>query len=163
MKRIAFILFILIASVHTFAQTADEIVRTKYIFDKKIPSVIDIEQSESNKRNINDGKSYLEQLLQLNKETSAVLVDTYTDSIGGFHEVYKEYYKGIEVDGSKYTLHYNKGGSIYRASGCFWTIESFDTTARLSEKEALQSSMKEIGAEKYAWEDACTEELLKYI
>ena len=120
MKRIAFILFILIASVHTFAQTADEIVRTKYIFDKKIPSVIDIEQSESNKRNINDGKSYLEQLLQLNKETSAVLVDTYTDSIGGFHEVYKEYYKGIEVDGSKYTLHYNKDGNIYRASGCFF-------------------------------------------
>ncbi len=163
MKRIAFILFILIASVHTFAQTADEIVRTKYIFDKKIPSVIDIEQSESNKRNINDGKSYLEQLLQLNKETSAVLVDTYTDSIGGFHEVYKEYYKGIEVDGSKYTLHYNKDGNVYRASGCFWTIESFDTTARLSEKEALQSSMKEIGAEKYAWEDARSEQLVKDI
>ena len=153
MKRIAFILFILIASVQTFAQTANEIVKTKYIFDNKIPSVIDIEQSESNKRDINDGKSYLEQLLQLNKETTAKLIDTYADSIGGYHEIYKEYYKGVEVDGSKYALHYNKEGSIYRASGCFWTVESLNTVPQISEQEALLSAKKQIGAEKYAWED----------
>lgn len=146
------------------AQTADEIVRTKYIFDKKIPSFIDIVQKHTTdtKEKV-DGKSYLERLLKLNNETTAELADTYTDSIGGFHEVYKEYYKGIEVDGSKYALHYNKYGNIYRASGCFWTIETLNTTPRLSEKEALQSSMKEIGAERYAWEDARSEQFIKDI
>lgn len=166
MKRtIITIVMALFASVLFIkAQTADEIVRTKYIFDKKIPSFIDIVQKHTTdtKEKV-DGKSYLERLLKLNNETTAELADTYTDSIGGFHEVYKEYYKGIEVDGSKYALHYNKYGNIYRASGCFWTIEALNTTPRLSEKEALQSSMKEIGAERYAWEDARSEQFIKDI
>ena len=161
---VTFVMALFASVISVSAQATDEIVRTKYIFDKKIPSFIDIEQKDnSDVKEKVDGKSYLEQLLQLNKETTAVLVDTYTDSIGGFHEVYKEYYKGIEVDGSKYALHYNKDGQIYRASGCFWTIESLNTTARLSENEALQSSTKEIGAEKYVWEDAHSEQSIKYV
>lgn len=162
MKRIAFILFILIASVHTFAQTADEIVKTKHIFDKKIPSFIDIVQKDSPNVN-NDGKSYLEKLLLLNKGTTAVLTQTYKDKVGGYHEIFKEYYQGIEVEGSKYILHYDNDGRIYKASGCFWTIEKLNTTPRLSEKEALASSLRQLDAKMYAWEDVNNEKRIKAI
>lgn len=145
-------------------QEGDKIVRTKYIFDKKIPSFIDIEQKgNSDVKEKVDGKSYLEQLLQLNKETTAVLAQTYNDKVGGFHEIFKEFYRGIEVDGSKYILHYGKNGKIYKASGCFWTIEQLNTNPRLSEKEALTSSLRQINAKKYAWEDDNNERRIKEI
>ena len=93
---VTFVMALFASVISVSAQATDEIVRTKYIFDKKIPSFIDIEQKDnSDVKEKVDGKSYLEQLLQLNKETTAVLVDTYTDSIGSFHEVYKEYYKRV--------------------------------------------------------------------
>lgn len=163
-----FVITITIVLAFGSASAQTEYTNVKHIFDKKIPSIINYTQHKDNegiqKTPIKKiGNTHIKDILKLNDETTAVLTQTYTDSIGGFHEVYKEYFKDIEVDGSKYALHYNDEGNIYRASGCFWTIENLNTIPKLNEKEALQYALKHIDAEKYAWDDKHSEKMLKEI
>lgn len=100
-------------------------------------------------------------MLNLNDETTTLLADTLTDVAGGFHETYREYYKGVEVEGAKYTIHYNYEGRPLFANGNFKTIRNLNTIATISESEALQIALNHIGAKKYNWEDTLKESHLK--
>lgn len=43
---------------------------------------------------------FIHAILDLNDDITLVLKDTLTDKQGGFHEFFKEYYKGFEVEGA---------------------------------------------------------------
>lgn len=92
-------------------------------------------------------------MLRLNNNTTIELVDTLTDIKGGFHESYKEYYKGIEVEGTRFTIHYDRSGNAVTANGNFRTIENLDAEPIVSEEDALSNVIQYIGAEKYAWQE----------
>ena len=68
------------------------------------------------------------------------------------HQYYLQYYKGIRVAYGTYALHGNDRGQLESAIGNFQKIDQVNTTAQLSESEALQHAMKHIGAELYKWQ-----------
>ena len=61
-----------------------------------------------------------------------VLCDTLTDIVGGFHETYKQLYKGIEVEGTKCVVHYNNTGIAKMISGNLKTIEKLAVTPKIT-------------------------------
>ena len=135
-----------------------------YTVDQEIPSYFIPSAKyveDSKKASMRSERNILEQLLSLNDNTTAVLVDTLTDFAGGFHESYREYYNGIEVEGSRCTIHYDKEGNITSVNGNFRTINELIIVPAISEEAALQHALTDIGAEKYAWEDAGSEQMLK--
>ena len=137
--------------------------QTIFAKDKDIPSYVNISKSEIFKKGIaNDTQqNALKRLLELNEETVAVFVNSSDDVVGGTHDSYKEYYKGIEVEGTKCTIHYDKSGKPMYITGNFKTIQNLDVVATIKEADALQSALKHVNAEKYAWEDADSEYMLK--
>ncbi len=164
MKRLLFVIFCIVCI--SSVQAADRISKTQYLYDKKIPTFIDIVQDEE--RTVEDfdktsSKNYLKSLLKYNDETTAVPIKKYKDKIGGYHESFVEYYRGVEVEGTKYTIHYGKDGNVYKASGCFWTIDQLNTIPKISEGNALQYAIRHIGAKKYAWEDSDSERMIKHL
>ena len=68
------------------------------------------------------------------------------------HQYYLQYYKGIRVAYDTHALHGNDRGQLESAIGNFQKIDQVNTTAQLSESEALQHAMKHIGAELYKWQ-----------
>ena len=132
---------------------------TVYTVDYEIPSYIIPAQTEANKRmlekarNLRSGRNLLERLLSLNENTTAVLQGSSTDFAGCSDEEYKEYYDGIEVDGSRCVIHYNKDGDMTSITGNFRTIDNLDVTPTITEAAALQAALDDIGAEEYAWEN----------
>ena len=157
MKRLLVFTGILFAnSIMVSAQDEKSDNGLQYTIDKQIPSYVEIaDRGVSHpKRTLLKARHVdLEKLLNLNDETHAILKDTLTDIAGGFHESCIEYYHGIEVEGTRYTIHYNKEGLPTMANGNFRTINSLKIIPSISESEALQRAMNYVGAEKYAWED----------
>ena len=64
------------------------------------------------------------------------LVDTLTDIAGGFHETYQQYYKGVEVDGKRCSVHYACDGQARMVNGNLWTIEGIDVSPAKKNGEA---------------------------
>lgn len=128
----------------------------QYTMDKLIPSYLQIKEKGISSPRTTALKARhvgLERLLNLNDETNAILKDTLTDIAGGFHESCVEYYHGIEVEGTRFTIHYNKDGVPTMANGNFRTISNLQMTPAISEPTALREAIKYVRAEKYAWED----------
>lgn len=137
-----------------------------YSVDQEIPSYFFPSSKNADNRRkapVRGERNILERLLSLNDKTTAVLVDTLTDFAGGFHESYAEYYEGIEVEGARCTIHYDKEGKITSVNGNFRTINELNIVPAISEEAALQYALADIGAEKYAWEDSGRELMLKNI
>lgn len=140
-----------------------------YKVDEVIPSYLipsSVEATDNVTKKMKDGRddrNLLELVLSLNENTTAVLVDTLTDFAGGFHESYKEYYNGIEVEGTRCTIHYDEAGNITSINGNFRTIIDLNTEPSIKEDVALRTALSDVGSEKYAWEDAESEKLLKTI
>ncbi len=74
------------------------------------------------------------------------------DKQGTKHQYYLQYHKGIRVAYGTYSMHGNGREQLESAIGNFQKIDQVNTTARLSESEALQHAMKHIGAELYKWQ-----------
>lgn len=137
-----------------------------YSVDQEIPSYFFPSSKNADNRRkapVRGERNILERLLSLNDKTTAVLVDTLTDFAGGFHVSYAEYYEGIEVEGARCTIHYDKEGKITSVNGNFRTINELNIAPAISEEAALQYALADIGAEKYAWEDCTSEQMLRII
>lgn len=151
------------------ANNTDCVTDNIYTVDKKIPSYLIPSSTQDSERIINKinsakgDRNILEILLSLNEKTTAVLSDTLTDLAGGYHESYKEYYNGIEVEGTRCTIHYDKDGNITSINGNFRTISNLNTVPSINESAALQIALTDVGAEKYAWEDQIREQMVKTI
>lgn len=162
----AFLLTILFCTLSSHVK-AYSVADTVYKVDEVIPSYI-IPSSEATlskiskkSKAVGNDRNILELVLSLNENTTAVLVDTLTDFAGGYHESYKEYYNGIEVEGTRCTIHYDQSGNITSINGNFRTISDLNTVPSITEDVALRSALSDIGSEKYAWEDAGSEQMLK--
>lgn len=140
-----------IAICNIFVVVAQSLVDPIYTLDKRIPSYINVERQRLD--NNSQKGNFLKETLKLNRHTSVELVDTLTDVKGGYHESYKEYYKGIEVEGTRYTIHYDKNGFVTSLNGNFRTIDELSIVPRISEETALINAIDSVGAEKYIWED----------
>lgn len=113
MNRIILILAILyVVCLSSYSQIFELPVYTK---DKRIPACyaipdsVDIIKGEIN----NSRESQISRILKLNEATTLVFHDTFTDIVGGFHETYKEFYNGIEVNGTQCIVHYSRTGHAF--------------------------------------------------
>lgn len=161
-RRLLFISVLVINFQYLCAQTYMKYENRITGKDKFIPSFIDLKISDFS--SVKKSKEVdLSQLLKLNEETSIQLTDTLLDVAGGLHKIYKEYYKGIEVEGTRCIVHFDKNRVPIFVNGNFKTVEDVNVEARISEEEALSSAIDLIGAEKYAWNDEESELRIKNI
>lgn len=141
MKKFSFILLLFLVAQITSAQS---LIIDSPIFsvDKQIPSYLSVAEQNitlSDRRSVSEHNECLEKLLSLDSNTTALVKDTLTDIVGGFHVSYQEYYRGIEVEGTRYTIHYDKFGNATSINGNFRTIKDLDVIPVLNEEEALQA------------------------
>lgn len=158
-KIYAMLLWVSLCVCQAQAQNYDDLANATYTIDKHIPAYMRISDQISTKKN--KGKATtrgrdLERILNLNEFTSAILVDTLTDIAGGFHESYKEYYKGIEVEGTRCTIHYDRNNQATNVNGNFRTIDQLAIVPAISESDALKIAIEDVGAKKYLWEEDST-------
>ena len=73
------------------------------------------------------------------------------------HQRFKQYYLGIPIEDAEYFLHYNSKGELETASGKIVEGLTLSNKAKLTEAEALDKAMKDIGAKVYAWQDTSWE------
>jgi Zn-dependent metalloprotease len=111
---------------------------------------------------ITNPQAIFQKYLQPNKDIAFVLIDDQTTEDGNRHQKFQQYYKGILVEHGIYILHANKS-KVYAIGGEFYPITTIPTETSLSEKQVLQSTLKTIGATKYAWEDVVEENNLKNV
>jgi bacillolysin len=89
--------------------------------------------------------------LQLNDEDDMRLYKPEQDNIGFTHYRFQQYYKGYKVIGGEFILH-TKAGKLLSANGkIIRNIES-NTNIIISKENALISGLKNLPAEKYAWQ-----------
>lgn len=144
----SFIFAVVLFCNNVYGQTTEYIDSVIWSVDQTIPSFVKIgPNTESyNRRNNKNTKKALTDLLSLDKNISAVLVDTLTDVTGGFHESYREYYKGIEVEGTRATVHFNNVGEIVSINGNFRTINSVDINPSITIEKAVQNALSNLNS-----------------
>jgi len=99
-------------------------------------------------------RNIVERMLSLNAETTAVLCDTRTEQLTGDSiEVYKECYKGIDINNTRCVVVYDKSGGAKIYANSFVKIDYLDTNPSLTEAEAAQIALDYTHADLYAWED----------
>ncbi len=153
-KNVLFIGLFILSSLCIYGQN-NWINDTVFTIDKQIPTYLNLSNESIQRENvgIKEKNVMLNRILNLNSESSAVLKDTLTDIAGGFHESYVEYYKGIEVEGTRCTIHYGKEGKALNVNGNFRTIENISVAPKIDEKNALKNVISFIRASKYSWEE----------
>ena len=113
--------------------------RVFYTCDKNIPSYY-VLSDKGNAFYRNDKAdnvtNKLRELLDLNDDTTLGLVNTLTDIAGGFHETYQQYYKGVEVDGKRCSVHYTCDGLARMVNGNLWMVEGIDVFPTKEDGEA---------------------------
>lgn len=82
------------------------------------------------------------------------------DELDLTHTRYRQYYKGIEVEGGTYILHSNDG-SVIIANGELIEGLDLENSPTISESEALEIALAEINAKEYAWQNKDWENELK--
>lgn len=140
MKQLLFCM-LLIACVRIEAQTNMDLI---YTCDKYIPSYYVVPETQKVSINNSKGKDpviFLKELLKLNEETTVLLVDTLTDIVGGFHETYQQYYKGVEVDGRRCVIHYDQDGYTKLINGDLKSIQGLSVEPTVSMTEAKHHAL----------------------
>ena len=82
------------------------------------------------------------------------------DDIGMTHYRYQQTYEGIVVEGGEFLLH-EKNGSLQTANGNFYDNLNINVKPTISEQNALENAMRNVGAEKWMWENPDAERFLK--
>lgn len=169
MKRKVFLFLIFVAnSISLFAQ--ENAVNKVFDIDSLIPSYIDIIEDgnamvtpRKSLAKRKDGEFYLKEALNLNSRTTVALIDTISDVAGGFHESYAEFYDGIPVWGTRYTIHYNKSADIVSLNGNFRSISDMDTNPVISESEAFKIALTPIGIDTFFVDNDIPHNLVIYV
>lgn len=145
-KRFVTLLAVFIPIIAT-AQKAE----TLFTIDSIIPSYIYFgTETVINSKKTGDNGNFIKKVLCLNDKTTAIPTDSIIDNVGGKHISYKEFYKGIEVYGTRYTLHYDKEGIVKQANGNFRSIDNIDIIPIIPETEALSIAINSVGKEAFA-------------
>lgn len=84
------------------------------------------------------------------------ILNSTTDKLGQTHHRFKQYYRGIEIADMQYILH-EKNGIVQLANGKLIHGVNINTIPALTEMQALQKALVELGAEIYMWENPVNE------
>lgn len=96
----------------------------------------------------------------LTEEDSFVLLKQENDNINFTHYRYQQYYKGIFVTGGEYLLH-EKNNLLVSANGNIFNKLNIAVQPKITKELAILNAIKNVGAEKYQWENKSTEDFLK--
>lgn len=149
-----FLAFIILINVNS----QSKISRTEYAKDS-IPSLI-VMNTEVAKYKHSDGIKLIKECLDLSTYDNFKTVKLSTDEMGFTHERFQHYYQGLLVEFSQYNVH-SYQGEITSISGNLRKVRNLDVNPVFSEVDALNSTLKQIGAKTYMWENKDMEELLK--
>ncbi|GGF00961.1 M4 family metallopeptidase [Hymenobacter cavernae] len=98
--------------------------------------------------------------LQLTKDDQVLQTKAEADQLGFVHQKFEQYYRGIKVEHSAYTVHARRG-AIESISGHFAKVRGLNVTPSLSAQAALQRALDYVGARQYMWQSAAAEADLK--
>jgi len=98
----------------------------------------------------------------IGEDDEMVLLRAETDAIGFTHHRYRQYYKGIRIEGAEFIVHERDDRSV-KANGVIVTGLDLGTTPSISANGALAIAMDSLPATEYMWEDTATENRLKTI
>ncbi|MBL4592557.1 MAG: M4 family metallopeptidase [Flavobacteriales bacterium] len=99
------------------------------------------------------GLSPMDKLKVLRKEN---------DNLGVTHYRYQQYHKGVEVYGAQYMVH-EKNQQLISSNGKLVKGISKANSTSIKPNKAILNAISFVGAEKYMWESAGAEQLLKQI
>jgi len=111
------------------------------------PKLVSVESFEQNQ----DPKQLIKAKLQLTNSEDLSLRETSKDKLGFTHNKYQIYYKGLEVFGSKYTVHM-KNGQVSHMTGNYAKVEGVDLGVGITSNEALTKAAKSIEAKEFSWD-----------
>lgn len=139
-----------------------------YDIDRSIPSFIlspkrsavAVFSQRSSQHLIHEAENVLVENLNLDANISLELKDVGKDPNENYHISFAQYYKGIEIEGTRYNVHY-VGDSIVSINGNFRTIKNLSVMPSISEQAALQYALSYIHAEQYMWESVENESWIK--
>lgn len=109
-----------------------------------------------------DAQTIFSQYLDINKATDELkFVNSTAGKMGVSVDRYHQYFKGIKIDRSAYTV-LSKDGKVSFLTGNFYkTDPSMSTTPTLTEAQAFDKALAHIGAQQYMWQDATEEAAFK--
>ena len=136
---------------------AQQIVDIRYDGTTGVPSFVKFDGQTTVK---GSKSSFIKSILKVPAGVDYKLQRTEKDPVIGQLERYQQYYKGIKVEHGRYFLHLS-GQAIVSMNGSYIDVEGIDVKPSISEKEALKSALKKIGAKKYMWEDPQAEQFAK--
>ncbi|APD05972.1 neutral protease [Flavobacteriaceae bacterium UJ101] len=124
------------------------VAQEKSEIEQNRPDFINI--SEKNYQ-ISQSKNLLKESLRTNQNDDFRTMSKVKDNLGFTHEKFQQYYKGIKVEFSTYTVH-SKQGKIEKANGEFKIVRNFDIKPKLTSQDAFQKAIAYTGAKSYMWE-----------
>lgn len=109
-----------------------------------------------------DAQTLFSQYLEMDPSTDKlVLAKTTTANKGVSVDRYWQYYKGIKIDRSAYTV-FSKDGKVKFLTGNFYkTDANMSTTPALTEQQALAKALEYTHADLYMWQDPMEEQAFK--
>lgn len=97
--------------------------------------------------------TYAQKAFQLGEEYGWNIQNATTDELGFFHQRLTQTYKGYPVEGAVFLVH-AKGGEIRMLNGDMFNDLNLDVTTNITEKQAFDAALSNIGASEYIWQQA---------
>jgi len=126
-------------------------------FDHRSTTPLYIEFEKSSFVSASAGMESLQTILKASSADTWKLIRTDQDDFGMKHHRYQQYYTNLKVMSGEYLLH-EKQGRLVSANGIFYNRIQLNTSASLSEEQALKAALNNIGASKYLWESSKIEQ-----
>ncbi len=98
------------------------------------------------------GADLLRTVLPMTADEDMIVKSTVRDDLGFTHQKHEQYYKGIKVDGSTYTVHTKSGAETILSGNYRSVIGNVNIKPVLNSSQAIELAKNHVGAELYAWE-----------
>jgi Zn-dependent metalloprotease/subtilisin-like proprotein convertase family protein len=117
-------------------------------YDQRTKAPLYLEFSAGSAISATEGINGIANLLGTKAADTWQLIRSDKDNLGFTHNRYQQYYQNIKVVSGEYILH-QKGNRLVSANGVFYSPLSINTTASITEQQALILAKQNIGASKY--------------
>lgn len=127
------------------------------------PKFVKFDGTKGNNKSftLNQTQQVFKTYLHLSDKDGLKKQQLFRDNLGYTHEKYQQYYQGIKVEYSTYTIH-AKNGILTSMNGDFKRLKDMNTSARLSAAQALQKAVNFTGAQEYMWQNASLARTMNY-
>lgn len=148
-SKLGFLTVFFLISYNTFAQEGDKNVKQK-ITDERGRTILTTFNEKSTYKSTDSDQVFKDQL-KLNPNSSFRKTTSESDKSGFLHEKFQLFHNNIKVEFATYTLHSNKG-SLVSMAGEFYSTENVTTTPSITNQDAFNRAINQIGAKSYLWE-----------